>query len=78
MKFIIYLNKGVFSSLVSVILVAVLALTNGFYTSNCFYFGPQLVNNELKGKAASVTCLFLGAGIFAGSLFANFISQKLV
>ncbi len=67
-----------FSSILSTILIAVLAVTNGFFTSNCFYFGPQLVSNEMKGKAASVTCLFLGAGIFVGSLFANFISQQLV
>lgn len=59
-------------------MIALLAITNGFFTSNCFYFGPQLVSNELKGKAASVTCFFLGAGIFAGSLFANFITQQLI
>lgn len=59
--------------------MALMAITNGYFCSKCFYYGPQLVtSNSLKGKAALSTSFFLIAGIFAGTLFANFISKNLI
>lgn len=55
-----------------------MAVTNGYFASKCFFYGPQLVDNDLKGRAASSTSFFLIAGIFTGTLFANFISQRLI
>lgn len=69
---------GVISSIISLILMIVLGLSNGYYCSKCFYYAPQLVSDELKGKAASFTSFCLILGIFTGSMFANFLTQILI
>ena len=51
----------------------IFGFSNGFYCSLGFYYAPQLVNNELKGKAASFTSFILICGIFIGS----FLSKKI-
>eukprot|EP00340_Litonotus_pictus_P006897 CAMPEP_0170514870 /NCGR_PEP_ID=MMETSP0209-20121228/1395_1 /TAXON_ID=665100 ORGANISM="Litonotus pictus, Strain P1" /NCGR_SAMPLE_ID=MMETSP0209 /ASSEMBLY_ACC=CAM_ASM_000301 /LENGTH=300 /DNA_ID=CAMNT_0010799125 /DNA_START=413 /DNA_END=1315 /DNA_ORIENTATION=- len=66
------------SSLITIVLMTGLGLTNGYLASKCFYYAPQQVDNELKGRAASSISFFLVTGIFTGTLFANFITQQLI
>lgn len=53
-------------------------MSNGYFCSKCFYYAPQMVGDDLKGRAGSSTSFFLISGIFSGTLFANFITQMLV
>ena len=55
------------TSILLILNVAILALTNGIGTTLCFGIAPNLVDNEYKGLAGTALSLFLIIGIFLGS-----------
>lgn len=57
-------------SVILIINVTVLALTNGMGASLCLGIAPTLVPNEVKGKAGSSISFFNILGIFLGSCLA--------
>ena len=58
------------SSILLIINVSALALTNGVGTSLCFGIAPSLVPDELKGRAGSSVGFFNILGIFNGTCLA--------
>ena len=58
------------SSILLIINVSALALTNGVGTSLCFGIAPSLVPDELKGRAGSSVGFFNILGIFIGTCLA--------
>ena len=62
-------------SILSIINVILLSISNGFLSSLCFALGPEQVEGEMKGKAGSSVSLCLSFGIFLGT-FGAMIMQK--
>ena len=55
------------TSILLIINVALLALTNGIGTTLCFGIAPEIVEDEYKGLAGTSLSFFLIVGIFLGS-----------
>ncbi len=75
------LNMGLaLSSILLIVNVSILALTNGAGTSLCLGIAPTLVPDELKGRAGGSVAFFNILGIFIGTCFAfltTFIMNKI-
>ena len=72
--------ETVLSSILLIVNVSILALTNGAGTSLCLGIAPTLVPDELKGRAGGSVAFFNILGIFIGTCVAfltNFIIGKI-
>ena len=61
-----------------ILMNVLISISNGYFTTLCYVYAPQLVDNNLKGKAGRVINLFLTLGVFTGSCFSTLITQRLL